>query len=151
MNLWFMSFWVVYKSKKNDKYVHDLLWLSLGACLQNWGVNITGSIYVVPGTEKCRVGTKMCRTLLLPIFDNVPDSKVHGANMGPTWVLSAPDGPHVCPMNLAIRDVTDGAATVAVAVNTSQPEQNCWHLAEDIFTWTFLNKHFEQNFIEIRL
>ena len=26
-----------------------------------------------------------------------PDSKVHGANMGPTWVLSAPDGPHVGP------------------------------------------------------
>ena len=24
--------------------------------------------------------------------------------MGPTWVLSAPDGPHVAPMNLAIRD-----------------------------------------------
>ena len=24
--------------------------------------------------------------------------------MGPTWVLSAPDGPHVGPMNLAIRD-----------------------------------------------
>ena len=34
---------------------------------------------------------------------NVPDSKVHGANMGPTWVLSAPDGPHVGSMNLAIR------------------------------------------------
>ena len=32
-----------------------------------------------------------------------PDSKVHGANIGPTWVLSAPDGPHVGPMNLAIR------------------------------------------------
>ena len=32
-----------------------------------------------------------------------PDSKVHGANMGPTWVLSAPDGPHVGPMNLAIQ------------------------------------------------
>ena len=32
-----------------------------------------------------------------------PDSKVHGANMRPTWVLSAPDGPHVGPMNLAIR------------------------------------------------
>ena len=25
--------------------------------------------------------------------------------MGPTWVLSAPDGPHVGPMNLAIRAV----------------------------------------------
>ena len=28
-------------------------------------------------------------------FGNMhPDSKVHGANMGPTWVLSAPDRPH---------------------------------------------------------
>ena len=32
-----------------------------------------------------------------------PDSKVHGANMGPTWVLSAPGGPYVGPINLAIR------------------------------------------------
>ena len=32
-----------------------------------------------------------------------PDSKVHVANMGPTWVLSAPGGPHVGPMDLAIR------------------------------------------------
>ena len=32
-----------------------------------------------------------------------PDSKVHGANVGPTWVLSAPDGPHVGPMNIATR------------------------------------------------
>ena len=38
------------------------------------------------------------------ITQNIPDSNVHGANMGPTWVLSAPDGPHVGPMNLAIRD-----------------------------------------------
>ena len=33
----------------------------------------------------------------------IPDSKVHGAKMGPTWVLSAPDGSHVGPMNLAVR------------------------------------------------
>ena len=32
-----------------------------------------------------------------------PGSKVHGANMEPTWALSAPDGQHVGPMNLAIR------------------------------------------------
>ena len=32
-----------------------------------------------------------------------PESKVHGANMGPTWVLLASDGPHVGPMKLAIR------------------------------------------------
>ena len=38
----------------------------------------------------------------VPMYN--PDSKVHGANMGPTWVLSAPDGPHVGPMNRAIRE-----------------------------------------------
>ena len=32
-----------------------------------------------------------------------PDSKVHGANMGPIWVLSAPSGPHIGPMNRAIK------------------------------------------------
>ena len=36
--------------------------------------------------------------------DNTPDSKVPGANMGPIWVLSAPDGAHVGRRNLAIRD-----------------------------------------------
>ena len=37
-----------------------------------------------------------------------PNSKVHGANSGPTWVLSAPDGPHVGPMNLVIREGMSG-------------------------------------------
>ena len=35
---------------------------------------------------------------------HIPDSKVHGANMGPIWVLPAPVGSHIGPMNLAIRD-----------------------------------------------
>ena len=34
-----------------------------------------------------------------------PDSKDHEANMGPTRVLSAPGGPHIGPMNLAVRGV----------------------------------------------
>ena len=42
--------------------------------------------------------------LLLLLF--LPDNKVHGANMGPTWVLSFPDGPHAGPINLAIWAVT---------------------------------------------
>ena len=33
-----------------------------------------------------------------------PGSKVHGSNMRPIWVLSAPDGPHVGPMNFGIRE-----------------------------------------------
>ena len=35
---------------------------------------------------------------------NIPDIEVHRANMGPTWVLFAPDGPYVGPMNFASRD-----------------------------------------------
>ena len=33
----------------------------------------------------------------------IPDGKVDVANMGHSWVLSAPGGPRVGPMNLAIR------------------------------------------------
>ena len=40
--------------------------------------------------------------------DMYPDSKVPVANTGPTWVLAAPGGPHIGPMNLAIRvDIQD--------------------------------------------
>ena len=31
-----------------------------------------------------------------------PDSKVHGANMGPIWCWQDPGEPHVGPMNFAI-------------------------------------------------
>ena len=43
---------------------------------------------------------------LSDVMKGAPDSKIHGAKMGLTWVLSAPDGPHVGPMNLAIRGYT---------------------------------------------
>ena len=45
----------------------------------------------------------------------IPDSKVHGTNMGPTWVLSSPDRPHVGPMNLAIRDVSSMSGRALVS------------------------------------
>ena len=35
----------------------------------------------------------------------LPDSKVSGANKGPTWVLSAPGGSHVGPINLVISEL----------------------------------------------
>ena len=53
---------------------------------------------------------------LLKCWSNIPDSKVHGANMGPTWALSAPDRPHAGPMNLAIRDVYINALNLAIIV-----------------------------------
>ena len=35
----------------------------------------------------------------------IPDSKIHGANMGPIWGRQDSGGPHVGPMNLAIWDI----------------------------------------------
>ena len=39
------------------------------------------------------------------ILENIPDSKIHGANMGPTWGRQDPGGAHVGHVNLAIWDV----------------------------------------------
>ena len=36
---------------------------------------------------------------------DIPDSKVHGANMGPIWGRQDPGGPHVGPMNFVIWDI----------------------------------------------
>ena len=66
-----------------------------------------------------RLLLKYCH--LGPNQGSIPDSKVHGASMGPTWILSAPDGPHVGPMNLAIRDVC----------------QNLQHWLQPIRGWIF--------------
>ena len=38
--------------------------------------------------------------------NNIPDSKVHGANVGPIWGRQDPGGPHIGPINLAIWDST---------------------------------------------
>ena len=66
-----------------------------------------------------------------------PDSKVHGANMGPIWGRQDPGGPHVGPMNLAIwvmLDITLIALTkhnahfkgFLTTVLPSIQEQNVW-------------------------
>ena len=34
----------------------------------------------------------------------IPESKIHGANVGPTWGRQDPGGPHVGHANLAICD-----------------------------------------------
>ena len=40
-------------------------------------------------------------------YENIPDNKVHGANMGPIWGRQDPGGPHDSPMNIAIWDMKD--------------------------------------------
>ena len=39
-------------------------------------------------------------------INNIPDSKVHWANMEPIWGRQDPGGPHVGPMNFAIWDAS---------------------------------------------
>ena len=56
-------------------------------------------------------------------FHSNPVSKVHGANMAPTLVLSAPDGSHAGPMTLLSGNVTK---SVAFNPNTHHEEEN-WY------------------------
>ena len=53
------------------------------------------------------------------MLSSYPHSKVHGANMEPTWVLSAPDGPRVGPMKIADRVVNTvpGVSAAKVGMN----------------------------------
>ena len=67
-------------------------------------------------------------------FATLRDSKVNGINMGPTWVLSAPDWPHGGPMNLAIRaapttDVPNAPIVAAITLRgewSASPAQNVY-------------------------
>ena len=49
----------------------------------------------------------------LSLFCDIPDSKVHGANMGSIWGQQAPGGPHVGPMNFLFGIVTVHSQYVA--------------------------------------
>ena len=51
-----------------------------------------------------KVHLKKIGVEILPLY-KILDIKVHGAYMGPTWGRQDPGGPHVGPMNLAIRDI----------------------------------------------
>ena len=43
-----------------------------------------------------------CASAAAATKEHPPDSKVHGANMGPVWGRQDPGGSHVGPMNFAI-------------------------------------------------
>ena len=60
-----------------------------------------------------------------------PDSKGHGANMGPTWGRQDPGGPYVGPMNLPIlEDLTNWGLTTHRSV--SYVKNDLWHLARSV-------------------
>ena len=48
------------------------------------------------------VGAFEWHSFLTGVTEANPDSKVHGANMGPIWGRQDPGGPHIGPTNFAI-------------------------------------------------
>ena len=60
--------------------------------------------------------TAVWEEISLHVLKNYPDSKVHGASMGPIWGRQDPDGPHVGPMNFAIwvGNISQGTAYVRI-------------------------------------
>ena len=69
---------------------------------------------------------------------SIPDSKVHGANMGPIWGRQDPGGPHVGPVNFAIWDMSLWKLSLHVFTHFTEtnhfPQQlpHNWHFAESI-------------------
>ena len=61
-----------------------------GESLQETGFNLGPNL----------IGTKV--VVMMKLIPIIPDSKVHGTYMGPTWGRQDPGGPHVGPMILAI-------------------------------------------------
>ena len=53
----------------------------------------------------------------------IPDSKVHGANMGPNWGRQDPVGPHVGLMDFVIWDAMVHFENIC---HISESYQNCW-------------------------
>ena len=96
---------------------------SLGSCYNTTQYNAHSDPDLV--IKRKRPNRQRCTRLSVyrdSIQEDIPDSKVHGANMGPIWVLSAPDGPHVGLMNLAIRDIPVAMKEVAGKKDSDLPK-----------------------------
>ena len=97
----FASLNISYISISNDAFAnHPLTPIGVGLKLNN--LNTTPCLLTHYHVSGYRYTLSL--SSLWAKWGDIPDSKVHGANLGPTWVLSDPDGPYVDPMNLAIRD-----------------------------------------------
>ena len=51
---------------------------------------------------------------------HIPDNKIHGANMGPNWVLSAPDGPMLAQWTLLSEIACPGEGMCSLVLHHGQ-------------------------------
>ena len=66
----------------------------------------------------CDQFTQITQDPLIGTLPTSPDSKAHGANMGPIWGRQDPSGPHVGPMNIA--------TWVIIALLSAQYSSRIW-------------------------
>ena len=99
----------------------------LGRLIFNMGIAIPGkTVFLIetapwPPSPRRHFQTHFLEQIYYMFFRislKNPDSKVHGDNMGPTWVLSPPDGPHVGSLNLAIRVCSQAASHQYVSIGS---------------------------------
>ena len=76
--------------------IRFFFWEAIPQCCYSWGK------WVLPGSLRVNFLFGLARD---PVLCGIPDSKVHGANMGPILGRQDPGGPHVGSMILAIWDV----------------------------------------------
>ena len=97
LRYWQIKEYVAYDSNKNWLFSHDKTMARAvfmeHAAVRQWF-----------GTTWWNHGMDMISILLSPFRDPpiaswIPDSKVHGVNMGPRWGRQDPVGPHVGPLN----------------------------------------------------
>ena len=76
---------------------------------------------------------QMVRDSLFPLNlsdETDPDSKVHGANMGPIWGRQDPGGPHVGPMNFAIWGIHCCADAIDQFHKPQNPRMHLFHIPQ---------------------
>ena len=98
--------WILYTNVTDRAGIEPRVARSRVQRLNHWAIKVPERPSRLRLTGSLHKGSITPKTFPLYLMSpcTIPDSKVHGANMGPTWVLSAPDGPHDGPMNIAIGD-----------------------------------------------
>ena len=94
--------------------------------------------------QGCQIFTSLLGVANSPNFEHyIPDSKIHGDNVGPTWGRQDPGGPHVGHMNFAIWDAhtnTDTGSKTKLYYQYSKLQfwtsQVCMLLTNCIIYWS---------------
>ena len=127
---------------------------SLSGCLMSWasphwqGFQKPWHQMFSSGTAFHIIAATIATSTGVSYSQNIADSKVHGANMGPIWSRQDPGGPHVGSMNFAIWDRHRlwNASQVPVLYSkpiNSIPIKYHWRISdiylqtESISTWGF--------------